>query len=93
MTCVSSRITSSSRLEPHLHPVLTIILTLHAETIINNNFVSALPITIIVDNFIKVAQDEQQAEQCKEFIEMEHHREEGDRQQLLRDGLKKGAPY
>lgn len=27
--------------------------------------VLALPITIIVDNFIKVAQDEQQAEQTK----------------------------
>jgi hypothetical protein len=34
--------------------------------------VLALPITIIVDNFIKVAQDEQQAEQTK----LEHERQE-----------------
>ena len=34
--------------------------------------VLALPITIIVDNFIKVAQDEQQAEQTK----LDHERQE-----------------
>lgn len=34
--------------------------------------VLALPITIIVDNFIKVAQDEQQMEQLKE----DHERQE-----------------
>lgn len=34
--------------------------------IMSGVLVLALPITIIVDNFIKVAQDEQQAEQLKE---------------------------
>lgn len=34
--------------------------------IMSGVLVLALPITIIVDNFIKVAQDEQQAEQYKE---------------------------
>ena len=34
--------------------------------------VLALPITIIVDNFIKVAQDEQSAEQAK----LDHERQE-----------------
>ncbi|VDN06566.1 unnamed protein product [Thelazia callipaeda] len=41
--------------------------------------VLALPITIIVDNFIKVAQDEQQAEQQK----LEHLKHEGTIQSML----------
>lgn len=41
--------------------------------------VLALPITIIVDNFFKVAQDEQQAEQQR----IDHARQEITRQSLL----------